>query len=122
MEVLRKSLKAYLIAVALFTLLTFILAAIISFTGFRENWAFGGLIVSLTLACMVIGFLEGKIVGKRGLITGVISSLILLVIILISVRGAFSDSFNMSGLSLFYLIPLAGGAVGGIIGVSGEKN
>lgn len=122
MEILRKSLKAYLISVALFTVLTFILAAIISFTGFRESWAFGGLVVSLTMAAMVTGFLEGRIIGKRGLVTGIVSSGLFLLIILVSAGGVFSDSFNMSGLNAFYLIPVAGGALGGIMGVSGEKS
>lgn len=37
MEKLRKSLKAYVIALVLFVALTFALAALVNFTGFRED-------------------------------------------------------------------------------------
>ena len=37
MEKLRKSLKAYVIALVLFVALTFALAALVNFTGFRKK-------------------------------------------------------------------------------------
>ena len=61
MEKLRKSLKAYVMALVLFVALTFALAALVNFTGFRESWTFGALMVILSVSTLVLGMLEGRI-------------------------------------------------------------
>ena len=70
MEKLRKSLKAYVIALVLFVALTFALAALVNFTGFRENWTFGSLLVIMSISSLVLGMMEGRIFQKRGLLAG----------------------------------------------------
>ncbi len=61
MEKLRKSLKAYVIALVLFVALTFALAALVNFTGFRETWTFGALLVIMSVSSLVLGMMEGRI-------------------------------------------------------------
>lgn len=122
MEILRKSLKAYLLVVVIFALLTLALAAAVSFTGFKESWTFGGLVGALTLSSVVIGFFEGRIIGHKGIVTGIAAALLFLLIVLFSVSSAFESALGIGKLSIFYLIPIVGGAVGGIVGVSGAND
>ena len=77
MDVFRKSLKAYIAAMILFIAFTAILAAMVTFTGFKEEWTFAGLIVSMTVSAMHLGYLESRVIGKRGLISGALSALII---------------------------------------------
>lgn len=121
MEILRKSLKAYVLAAVIFALLTLALAAAVSFTGFKENWAFGGLIGALTLAAVVLGFFEGRIMGRKGILTGIAAALLFLLIVLFFVNGILMSNLGIGELSVFYLIPVVGGAAGGVVGVSGAS-
>ena len=64
MEKLRKSLQAYVIALVLFVALTFALAALVNFTGFRETWTFGSLLVIMSISSLVLGMMGGKDLSK----------------------------------------------------------
>lgn len=121
MDVFRKSLKAYIAAMILFIAFTAILAAMVTFTGFKEEWTFAGLIVSMTVSAMLLGYLESRVIGKRGLIYGALSALIFVVLILLAAEGVFSDMPEASKHTLAYLLPVAGGGAGGIAGVAGEN-
>ena len=103
MEKLRKSLKAYVIALVLFVALTFALAALVNFTGFRETWTFGALLVIMSISSLVLGMMEGRIFQKRGLV---------------SVQGLFAEEFSLGKTGWLYLIPVAAGSLGGICGVN----
>lgn len=121
MEILRRTLKAYVISIVVFVALTFILAAIISFTGFKEEWTFGALIFIMSLTSFLTGLLEGGIVGKRGLLVGTAAGGLLVFIILIAAGGIFADSFGSESFSVFYIIPVITGAVGGVAGTNFAK-
>lgn len=121
MEMLRRTLKAYTVSLCLFALLTFVLAAVINYTGFRESWTFAGLVAALSVTAFCIGAMEGNIIGKKGLLVGTASSVVLILIILLVVGGIFTDSFDMSGLNIFYIIPIVIGAVGGVVGANLNK-
>lgn len=118
MEILRRSLKAYMLTLCVFVVLTFILAAVISFTGFKESWSFAGLLVILSVSAVFIGVMEGNIVGKRGLLVGAVSSAVLVVIILLAVGGVFAGAFGMGSFNALYIIPVTAGAVGGVFGAN----
>ena len=67
------------------------------------------------------GYLESRVIGKRGLISGALSALIFVVLILLAAEGVFSDMPEASKHTLAYLLPVAGGGAGGIAGVAGEN-
>lgn len=118
MEKLRKSLKAYVIALVLFVALTFALAALVNFTGFRETWTFGSLLVIMSISSLILGMMEGRIFQKRGLLAGGAAAVFFLAIILVSVQGLFAEEFSLGKTGLLYLIPVAAGSLGGICGVN----
>ena len=119
MEILRRTLKAYMLTLCIFVILTF--AAIINFTGFRESWTFAALLVALSVSCTFIGVMEGNIVGKKGLLVGAASSAVLILIILLAVGGVFAGVFGMHSFNIFYIIPVIIGAVGGVFGANLAK-
>ena len=121
MNILRKSLKAYIFAFVLFVAMTFIIAALIKFTGFSEEWAYAGLVTALAAACLVIGYLEGRIIGKRGLITGVVAQAVFLLVVFLVLSLLFSDSFTVKNTGLFLPVHLLAGAIGGVIGANSKK-
>ena len=112
MEKLRKSLKAYVIALVLFVALTFALAALVNFTGFHETWTFGSLLVIMSISSLVLGMMEGRIFQKRA------AAVFFLAIILVSVQGLFAEEFSLGKTGWLYLIPVAAGSLGGICGVN----
>ena len=115
MEKLRKSLKAYVIALVLFVALTFALAALVNFTGFRETWTFGALLVIMSISSLVLGMMEGRIFQKRGLLAGGAAAVFFLAIILVSVQGLFAEEFSLGKTGWLYLIPVAAGSAVSII-------
>ncbi len=121
MEIIRRTLKAYIISIVLFLGLTFLLAAIIYFTGYKESWSFVGLMVILSIASLVIGIMEGNIIGKKGLIVGLSAAAVFVMIILLAVGGVFAGAFGLESFSAFYIIPVLIGAAGGILGANLNK-
>ncbi|MDO4545550.1 MAG: TIGR04086 family membrane protein [Bacillota bacterium] len=121
MEILRKTLKAYILAILLFIVLTLVLAAVINFTGFKEEWAFAGLVAILSVVTLLLGFLEGRIMERKGLLAGLGAAIVFLLLVLFAVGSVFSRSFGVESFSVFYLIPLASGMVGGVLGTNSSK-
>ncbi len=121
MDILRRTLKVYVISVICFIVLTMILAALIYFTGFKESWSFIGLVTVLSLTSLLTGMMEGNVIGKRGILVGIASSFVLMLIILLAAGGVFADTFGINDLSLFYVIPLIAGCIGGVMGTNLNK-
>lgn len=121
MEILRRTLKVYVLALCAFAALSLILAAVIRFTGFPETWTFAGLVAALSLVSLLTGAMEGGIIGKRGMIVGAAAAAILVLIILLLVGGVFAGSFGMGSFSAFYIIPVVFGSLGGAFGVNLSK-
>lgn len=122
MEFIRKTIKSFALCLAIFAVMTFVLAAMIQFTSFRESWAFGGLMAALSLTTMIFGILEGCITGKRGLLTGAASAVMMVFIILFISGEMFSGTTGLSGISVFYAIPVITGAAGGIAGANRTRS
>ena len=121
MDILRKSIKAYCFASVIFVIFTLLLASVIYFTGFKESWSFAGLIAGLSFSALLVGVIEGKITGRKGLITGMIAGLAFILIVVSVVGSIFADLFDLKNISAFYIIPLICGAVGGIAGANAHK-
>lgn len=122
MGFIRRSLKAYIVAICLFVLLTLVLAALLRFTSFDEDWTQAGLAAALSVVTLLLGILEGNIAGKRGLLVGIVSAAVFLIIVFLAVGGIFTGSAEGLGLRASYLIPLISGAVGGVLGTNSRKS
>ena len=118
MEFLRKSLKVYAAALILFVLLTLALAAVLRYTAFSAGWSVAGLLVIMSVVAAFTGMLEGRLTGKRGMLTGSAAAAVFVLVIILAAGGIFADSFSMKSFSVFYLIPVAAGAAGGIFGAN----
>lgn len=90
MEIIRKSIKVYIIAFILFVVLTSILAALICFTGFKESWGYVGIITVLGISSAVAGVLEAKVAGSRALFVFLISAAVFAATIYFLVSVIFS--------------------------------
>ena len=116
MEFLRKSVKVYAAALILFVLLTLALAAVLRYTAFSAGWSFAGLLVIMSVVAAFTGLLEGRLTGKKGMLTGAAAAAVFVLVIILAAGGIFAGSFGMESFSVVYLIPVAAGAVGGVFG------
>jgi putative membrane protein (TIGR04086 family) len=122
MLVLKNSLKAYCISVVIFIILTLVYAGVIKWTPLPESWSFEGLIVMMSIATLIFGFMEGVLIGKKGIVTGVIASTVFLLITLIMAKIVFDGSVNINILKTQYIVPLISGAIGAIVGTNKIKS
>lgn len=90
MEIIRKSLKVYIITFILFVLLTMLLAALICFTGFREAWNCGGMIAVLGISAAVSGILETRVIGRRVLFVFLITAALFVLLSYLLIYAIFS--------------------------------
>ncbi|NLD20305.1 MAG: hypothetical protein GX663_08720 [Clostridiales bacterium] len=89
MDILRRSIKVYCIGVGLFIISSFIIAALICFTGFKESWSLYGIYGALGYSSLLIVVLESKIVARRGLLLGLGLGLVFFFSILATARLIF---------------------------------
>ena len=75
----------------------------------------------MSISSAVIGIMEGNIIGKKGMPVGAAAAALLVAIILCAVGGVFAGSFGMDSFSVYYLIPVLAGAIGGILGANLSK-
>ena len=122
MDFIRRSVKAFMLAVCVFVLLTLILAALLRFTGCDEDWTIAGLVAALSLAALLLGFLEGNIVGRRGLTVGTAAAAVFLIIIFPAVGGVFAGTSEEYGFHWLHLVPILSGAAGGVLGANSRKS
>lgn len=90
MEIIRKSLKVYVITFVLFIVLTLILAALICFTGFKESWGYGGMMAVIGISAITYGIFDAKVVGRRALFVFLISAMMFVLIIYLLIFGLFA--------------------------------
>lgn len=90
MEIIRKSLKVYIITFVLFVILTMLMAALICFTGFREAWSYGGMIAILGISAAVSGILEARVIGKRALFVFLITAALFILLSYLLIYAIFS--------------------------------
>lgn len=122
MLVLKNSLKAYCISVVIFIILTLLYAGVIKWTPLPESWSFEGLIVMMSIATLIFGFMEGVLIGKKGIVTGVIASTVFLLFTLIIAKIVFDGSVNINILKTQYIVPLISGIIGAIVGTNKIKS
>lgn len=120
MEMLKRIMKASFMVLLVFGILTLILAALICFTPFNEKWTYGGLIAALSISTVLSGVLFGKLVGKKGILVGFAASVLFMLFILFIVNMVFSGRFGIDTLTVYCLIPVMTGIVGGIVGVGSK--
>ena len=117
-----KSVKCLLLSEACFFLLTLIGCLLLRFTPFPENWGLIYMIFCFSVVTFLTGFIMGSHVKKRGLITGIIISLITVALIHISASIIVLKTPNPDGLlNIFYIIPLVSGVSGSIAAVNAKK-
>lgn len=122
MGIIRRSLKAYFIAVCVFLLMTIIQAALLQLTSYHESWSFYGLIAAFSVSTLLLGIMEGRLIGKRGLLVGILSAVLFLFMVLLAAGGFFGEGMSMEKLDVSYLIPILTGAAGGILGANSGKS
>lgn len=122
MGIIRRSLKAYFIAVCVFLLLTIIQAALLQLTSYKEAWSFYGLIAAFSVSTLLLGIMEGGLIGKRGLPVGILSAALFIFLVLLAAGGFFGTGISMEKPDVMYLIPILTGAVGGILGANSSKS
>lgn len=121
MEIIRRTLKAYMISICIFVIFTFLLAAVIYFTSFKESWAFAGLVIILSITSAIIGVMEANIFGKKGIFVGTAAAVVFLTLIFLVVAGIFAGTLTMDGFNIVYIIPILAGSVGGVFGANLNK-
>ena len=89
MEIIRKSLKVYIITFVLFIVLTLILAAIICFTGFKESWGYGGMMAVIGISAVISGILETRVIGRRALFVFLTAAGMFVLLIYLLIFGLF---------------------------------
>lgn len=89
MDILRKSLKIYLIGTCLFVILSMMLTAALYFTELRESWAAYGIFAVLGLSSLAVTVLESKTAAKRGLLAGLAAGLLFFVLMLALSKAVF---------------------------------
>lgn len=122
MSILRKSLKAYAFVFMMFIIMSFAVAALIKFTCFREEWGHMAMIAVLAIMCFLIGYLEGSIVGRRGLVIGIASQVVFLFVIVAVLSIAFAQPFSIGSSRLLLPLQIFAGAAGGIVGANSGKS
>ncbi len=113
--------KGYVLSMAVFVFLTFVGALAIKFTPFPESWGKGYVIGCLTLACLFVGLYISGVFQKAGILTGVLSSAVMILLVFWIVSICLGSFFQFSMLTPVCFVPLCSGALGGILGVNMKK-
>lgn len=110
--------KAFLTAFIVFFILILITGILIRFTPLPERRINIYAITSLSLACFFLGLSMGRILEKRGIIYGALSSVIF-VLLIIMVAVLITGTFSEAGIiKIAYLPCVILGCIGGMTGVN----
>lgn len=116
-----KTAKCFLMAFVLFFILSFFAAVLICKGGLCEKNGLICMIGVLTAATVFLGFLLGRIVGKRGLFVAVAASGMFLLMVMTVFFLAFEQVPSIESLKPYYIVPVIFGGIGGIVGVNVKK-
>lgn len=75
------------------------------------------LIIFITVSAVILGFLTASAIGKKGFFIGILSGFFFIILLNILLGAVLGYSHVVSVRSLLFLIPVAGAALGGIVGV-----
>ncbi|QIB69460.1 TIGR04086 family membrane protein [Aminipila butyrica] len=121
MNYLYKLVKGYVIAFMLFFLLTVILAFLIKFTSVPESFSIHYLLAAMCIAALFLGVFSGRLIGKRGLLWAAVLSALFIFLLVFSINCMYFQDLSRNTFHPVYLIPVAIGGIGGIIGVNVKK-
>ena len=122
MMVIKRTIKIQILGLIAFALLSVISALIFMFTPLKEAWYHAVIIAAMTLSCIFVGMLEGNAVSKRGLLSGIAASIMLIFLILVIVNLVFDGEFKPENNDIFLTIPLIAGGIGGVVGTNMDKS
>jgi len=115
-------LKGAVISVIITLVVFGVFALVLSYTPLSENAICYIAYVTEAVGAFVSGLIPAKKSGKRGILTGVLSgTLYMLIIWLVSSLAADGFYFNSHILTML-LLSAAAGAVGGIVGVNSKSS
>ncbi len=110
--------KAFLISLLILFILIIIIGLMLRYTGMPEKWTFLYVIGALSVSCFSIGLLIGNIVQKRGVLIGLIVSVVFLVLTIV-IASLITGMHPEAGLlKLRYLPCIISGGIGGLVGVN----
>lgn len=121
MEKITRIFKGFLISLMLFGILTAAGALLLKLTPFPESWSFFYLLTAMALVCFFGGFYLSGYFQKAGILIGLISSAVLILLILAIVSACFSKIITLAVFTPLYFIPMAAGIIGGIAGANMKK-
>lgn len=122
MNILKRSAKAVITGITGFFILSLIGGIMLKITPMPEDWGFGYLIFCISLIAMAEGAYMAAGTEKGGLISGILTALVLIILIFSWASLLFSGTADFASLMQWqYVIPLLAGAVGGIIGINVKK-
>ena len=122
MMVIKRTIKIQILGLIAFALLSVISALIFMFTPLKEAWYHAAIIATMTLSCIFVGMLEGNAVGRRGLLSGIAVSILLILLILVIINLVFDGGLKPENNDIFLTIPLMAGGIGGVVGTNMDKS
>ena len=121
MEKLLKISKGFGISIIFFILLNILTAVLLRYTNLPEKLSIIFLVVTMTVCCMILCIFVGNAFSRRGLLLGIIFSSAYLVLLIYLLVLEFDTNFQAGLLKPIYIIPVIGGAIGGIVGTNLKK-
>lgn len=122
MIIIKRTIKIQMIGLITFGVLSVISAVAFMITPLMEAWYHTVIIIAMTLSCIFVGMLEGNAVSKRGLLSGIAASIMLIFLILVIVNLVFDGGFKPENNDIFLTIPLIAGGIGGVVGTNMDKS
>jgi len=122
MMVIKRTIKIQILGLIAFTLLSVISALIFMFTPLKEAWYHAVIIAVMTLSCIFVGMLEGNAVGRRGVLSGITASILLILLILVIINLVFDGGLKPENNDILLTIPLMAGGIGGVVGTNMDKS
>lgn len=121
MDILKKSIKAFVICIVLFIMLT-TLASLLMQTGLLpDKTSRLCMYVILSLCCFFAGLMAADIFGLKGILSGLLASVAFILLLWCGI-SLYTGEFNPAGLiNKMNLVPLAAGMIGGIVGSNTKK-
>ena len=121
MDKLKKSLKAFVVCIVMFIVLTALVSLLMQ-TGVMPDGAAGiCMYVVLCLCCFCAGVMSAGIFACRGILSGVCAAIIFIALVWCGI-ALYTKCFNIESLlDMTNLIPAAAGIIGGIIGSNTKK-
>lgn len=121
MDKLKKSLKAFVVCIVMFVVLTALVSLLMQ-TGVMPDGIAGACMYAvLSICCLCAGIMSAGIFACKGILSGICAAVIFTAFIWCGI-SLYTRSFNTDSLfNLTNLIPAAIGTIGGIIGSNTKK-